>query len=87
MKLLGEIEKLFLKTGVPDALRVQYTVIDGRGGYFQNVRRILEFSEERIVLQGKKGSVAIEGSGLSLGKYFGGDAMVVGDIAKISREE
>ena len=86
MKLLGEIEKLLQKTGAVDALGVQYTVIDGKGGYFQNIRRILEFSPTRIVLQGKKGSVAVEGNDLSLGKYFGGDAMVIGDIARVIRE-
>ena len=55
MKLLGEIEKLLLGTGAADVTRVQYTVIDGKGGYFQNVKRLKEFSSERIVFQGKSG--------------------------------
>ncbi len=87
MKLLGEIEKLLLGTGAADVTRVQYTVIDGKGGYFQNVKRLKEFSSERIVFQGKSGCVAVEGKGLSLGKYFGGDAAVIGDIARVAREE
>ncbi len=65
--------------------RIQYTVQDGRGGYFQNVKRILEFSEEKIVLAGKKGSVTVEGKGLSLGKCYLGDVSVVGDISKVER--
>lgn len=67
--------------------RVQYTVLDGRGGYFQNVRRILEFSEEKIVLAGKKGTVCVEGGGLFLGKCYRGDVSVRGDIKKVERGE
>ncbi len=68
-----------------DTSRVQYTVQDGRGGYFQNVKKILEFSEERIVLAGKRGTVTIEGNALSLGKCYLGDVSVVGDIKKVER--
>lgn len=82
MRLFSEIEKVL---GAGDSLRVQYTVVDGKGGYFQNVKRILEFSETKIVLKGKKGAVCIEGTGLSLGKYFAGDVAVAGDIAKVER--
>ena len=51
------------------------------------MKRLKEFSSERIVFQGKSGCVAVEGKGLSLGKYFGGDAAVIGDIARVAREE
>ncbi len=64
---------------------VQYTVTEGKGGYFQNVKRIAEFSPSRIVLLGKKGGVAIDGTELSLGKYYGGDAVVCGAIAQVTR--
>lgn len=65
--------------------RVQYTVIDGKGGYFRNVKKILEFSPTQIVFKGKKGAVRVEGEGLSLGKYFAGDATVFGNVTKIER--
>ncbi len=67
--------------------RVQYTVLDGKGGYFQNVRRLLEFSEERIVLAGKKGTITVEGKSLSLGKCFLGDVSVNGEITRVERGE
>lgn len=84
MKLIGEIKKLIGSTG---CLRIEYTVVDGGGGYFENVKRILEFSENAVVLGGKKGSLRVEGKGLSLGKYFGGDLMVRGEILKVERGE
>ncbi len=67
--------------------RVRYTVSDGGGGYFQNVRRILEFSPDRILLGGKKGKLRIEGEELSLGKCFKGDVAVRGRILRVGREE
>ena len=84
MKLFSEISKV-LKAEELTSERVQYTVIDGKGGYFQNVKRLLEFSENKIVFKGRKGAVSVEGEKLSLGKYFAGDAAVLGNIHKIER--
>ena len=84
MKLISEISKALGAEGLAVS-RVQYTVIDGRGGYFQNVKRLLEFSENKIVLTGAKGAVSVEGEKLSLGKCFAGDVTVLGDIRKIER--
>ena len=86
MRLFSELSKALAAEG-QNFSRVQYTVVDGKGGYFQNVKRILELSQECIVLSGKKGSVRIEGSGLSLGKCFSGDVTVLGDIFRVLREE
>ena len=85
MRLFAEIERALGQEGI--SLRVQYTVLDGRGGYFQNVKRILEFSDTAVVFSGKKGALRVEGSGLSLGKYFAGDATVLGNITKVERIE
>ncbi len=85
MRLFSEIEKIL--GGEEDSSRVQYTVLDGGGGYFQNVKKILEFSENAIVFKGRRGSVRVEGERLSLGKYYLGDAVVRGRIARVERCE
>ena len=85
MRLFSEIAEALATEG--ETLRVQYTVVDGRGGYFQNVKRLAEFSEEVVVFTGKKGGVRVTGTRLSIGKYFAGDATVLGDIVKIERIE
>lgn len=66
---------------------IQYTVIDGQGGYFQNVRRVLEFSDTAVLLRGKKGEVRVTGRGLSLKKYCGGDVAVGGVVTRVERVE
>ena len=63
---------------------IEYTVAEGEG-LFENVRRIAALSEERIVFLGKSGSVEVEGSGLSLGRYEAGDAVVRGKISRVTR--
>ena len=67
--------------------RVQYTILDGKGGYFQNVKRLPEFTSTAIVLRGRKGGVRVEGENLTLGKYAAGDVAVFGDITSVRREE
>lgn len=66
-------------------IRIQYTVVDGQGGYFQNVKRISEFSQTKIVFCGAKSGVCVEGEELVLGKYCGGDALVHGKIRKVEQ--
>ena len=84
MTLLSEIlQSLSAEAGIS----VQYTVVGGKGGYFQNVRKILEFSPEKIVFRGKKEKISVEGQGLSVGKYCDGDALVLGNIQKVELSE
>ncbi len=85
MRLFSAIADALAAEGL-DALRIHYTVVDGRGGYFQNVRRLVEFSPTRVVLAGKRGKVAVEGNELRLGKCGDGDVSVLGDIEGVRRE-
>ena len=85
MRLFSEIKQAL--GWEEDSSYIQYTVLDGKGGYFQNVKKILEFSEDAIVFSGRKGAVRIEGEGLYLGKYYLGDALVRGKIIRVSRCE
>ena len=82
MELFREISRsLKAETGAG----VSFTVLEG-GGYFQNVKRIEEFSSETILLRGKKGKVRLIGRDLSLSKYYAGDVAVLGEILKVERE-
>lgn len=82
MEFLREIAGVL---GAADAFRIHYAVVDGRGGYFENVARLAFFSDREIVLKGRKGCVRVEGEGLSLGKYYAGDLVIYGNILHIGR--
>ena len=84
MEFLREIAKA-LGAEAAGAFRIQYAVADGKGGYFQNVKRLVRFSEEEVVLRGRKGEVRVEGRALSLGKYFAGDLVIFGEIFRVER--
>ena len=82
MRLFSEIVN---QLGAETGAGIQYTVVDGQGGYFQNVKRISEFTPEKIVLRGRKGSVLIAGKNLSLGKYYAGDVAIKGEIGSVEK--
>lgn len=82
MNLLSEIKR---QLGAASGSCMQYTVVDGVGGYFQNVRKIREFSPEKILLEGKSALFSVIGERLSVGKYLGGDLIVNGQIERVER--
>ena len=84
MEFLREIANAL---GAADAFRIHYTVVDGRGAYFENVRRLAVFTPTQIVVKGRRGGYLVEGEGLSLGKYAAGDLIVRGTIVSITRED
>ncbi len=83
---MGFLREIAAFLGAGDAFSIHYTVVDGQGGYFENVRRLVRFSADVIVLKGRRGSLRVEGEGLSLGKYYAGDVEVRGDIRSVTRE-
>ena len=71
--------------GAGDAFAIHYAVVDGRGGYFQNVVRLVRFTEREIVLRGRRGELHVLGEGLSLGRYCAGDLVIRGNITGVGQ--
>ncbi len=65
----------------------RYTVVDGVGGYFENVLKIGEISTYSLTLLYKRGVFTVSGYDLEVTKYCDGDLAVSGVITKIEREE
>ncbi len=55
-------------------------VVPVGGGYFQGVKRVDDFTAERVVLCFGRERVAIEGEKLSITKYYDGDLLLAGKI-------
>ena len=83
MEFLREIANLL---GGADAFRIHYTVVDGRGAYLENVRRLAVFTPTEIVAMGRRGGVRVEGEDLSIGRYTAGDLVIRGNIVRVTRE-
>ena len=71
----GEAGELFAGT--------RYTVLPGRGGYFQGVKTVSEFSPCRIVVCFRHAVLGIEGSGFVIEKYCDGDLELSGQIVSV----
>ena len=80
------LEEIFSMLGGEDPARIAYTVSPG-GGHFRNVKRVAEFSPQRIIFRGRRGGVSVEGEGLSLEHYEGGDGLVRGAISRVENLE
>lgn len=61
----------------------RYTVLPGRGGYFQGVRTVGEFSPSRVILGFRRAVLEIEGSGFVIEKYCDGDLELSGNIVSV----
>lgn len=78
MRLYGEIMQ---KTGLREMFRGERCLLLlGGGGYFQGVKGIVEFSQEKIRLAFHNGEGEMTGKGLWIEKYCDGDAEIGGEI-------
>ena len=55
----------------------------GRCAYFENVKGITAFAPGGVTLRVKGGEVRVEGEGLLVAQYGGGDLLLRGDVRRI----
>ena len=70
-----------------DAAGVIYTVWEGKGGYFQNVKSLTAFSPTEILLRLRRGELCVSGEGLTVAKYCESDVFIRGKIVGVQRKE
>lgn len=75
MKLL---QQLLNEMGA-DTLK-SITLIPDSCCYLKNVKSVVDFSPERIVLKVGKSSVTVEGNDMTLGEFFEGDLIIKGGV-------
>ncbi len=77
-------EELFHKLNFPQdvcsgAMNVSLT--GNKEAWIENYKGILEYSDEKILLQGKHGMICLEGSRLSIDYYTDADMKISGCIS------
>ena len=55
-------------------------VVPKGGGYFEGVKAVGEFSDERVVLCFPKSTVTVEGKNFAIKKYCDGDLQLSGEV-------
>ena len=81
MKLLHQI----LSEAGAD-LDYSFTIAPKFGGYFKGVKRVHEYSHEKVVLEVNKKRIAVTGNELVIDKYFQQDLIIKGDISGVNFE-
>lgn len=84
MRLYEEISKLL--DGEAFALS-RCLLIPLGCGYFQGVKAVGDFSEERIELYFPSVKICVEGKGLTIKKYCDGDLILLGKITALTTLE
>lgn len=82
--LMKHLQQILMDAGA-DTDRA-FTVIPDFGGYFKSVKRVDEYTPEKIKLTVGKRRLTITGSNLTIDKYFQQDLLIRGDITGVELE-
>ena len=78
MRLYDEIFK-----NADGAAFTRCVIVPCGGGYFEGVKSVADFSEERLVLVFPSQTVEIEGKALRIKKYCDGDLHLLGSVTAL----
>ena len=82
MSFIDEISNFFGEEEL--FCKFKATLFSDKCVYFEKVKEIIGFSEEKIDLRLKKGQIMVEGEKLCIKKYCSGDVAITGKIKNLS---
>lgn len=85
MGLIDNIKECFSCEEFPKSPTFRAVLFGEEAGYFENVKSIVCYSCETIILALAKGCLQITGQNLYIKKYCLGDVVICGKIKGISR--
>ena len=85
MSFIDEIKRCFSSEEIPCEPIYRLVAFGDRAIYIENVRSIVAYSTEEIILGLKKGGLKITGECMYIKKFCGGDVSICGKINKIER--
>ena len=85
MGFIDSIKNCFRAEELPIEPIYRAVLFGDGAAYFENVRAVVGFSEEEIILSLKRGGLKISGEKLYIKKYCSGDVAVCGKIRVIER--
>ncbi|MBE5737119.1 MAG: hypothetical protein E7348_01830 [Clostridiales bacterium] len=85
MSLIDNIRNCFNYNEIPNEPNFRAVLFGENAMYLENIKTIVKYDKEQIVLSLKDGGLDILGSELFIKKYCGGDLVVCGKIKKIEK--
>ncbi|MBQ3596936.1 MAG: YabP/YqfC family sporulation protein [Clostridia bacterium] len=86
MGFLDDLKDDLKAQGYPFPPKYRVLLLGDNVGYFEKIVGILEFSDQKIVLSLKKGSITILGQGLYIKNFCEGDVVVLGKIDSVVKD-
>lgn len=82
--MLDGLLENFGLTGEITPCKFRYTVCSGRGGIFEGVKRIENFTKEEVLLVVGGGIMTVKGENLAIKKYGENEVALTGRITGVS---
>ena len=79
------VKEIFLEEISPTVYRI--TLIGGKKCYIENVLRLIEFSDNKMIFMTKRGKLIISGKNLSIENFTLNDVIIDGVITSILEGE
>ncbi len=83
MGLIDNIKNCISESDMPTIPPFRAVLFGNNAVYFENIKSIIGFSPEQIILSVKTGEVKLSGEGLYIKKYCEGDVVICGKICSI----
>ena len=85
MSLIDNIKDCFCQNELPLDCSYRAVLFGESAGYFENVKSIVSYEKEQVVLSLKNGGLKVSGKDLYIKKYCLGDVVVCGKILSVER--
>ena len=85
MGLIEEIKQNFCDNEIPKEPIFRAVLFGESAGYFENVKNIVSYTEDEVVLALSNGCLKVGGKNLYIKKYCMGDVVVCGKIKRVER--
>ncbi len=85
MSFIDNIKNCIASSDSPALSGVRMTCFGFRSAYFEEIKSIISYAKDEIVLGLKSGGIILSGRELYVKKYCAGDVVICGEILKIEK--
>ena len=85
MSLIDNIRDCFCQNEIPNEPIFRAVLFGESAAYFENIKSIVSYSQEEVVLALSNGGLKVNGNNLYIKKYCMGDVVICGKIKKVER--
>ena len=85
MIFIDNIKDCFCQNELPTDCSFRAVLFGESAGYFENIKSIVSYEKEQVVLSLKNGGIKVSGKDLYIKKYCIGDVVICGKILSVER--